>query len=107
MNCGLSCYLNQTNPEGNRLIQVHKCVVLTLLFLAVVPVSAKDDEAKIKAAVTERYQRWIAAENKRDAEAITDLYDENAVLMPKQEEPIIGKAAICRRQLKTEPFSPV
>ena len=43
---------------------------------------------------TERYQRWIAAENKKDVEAITDLYDENAVLMPKQEEPVIGKAAI-------------
>ena len=73
---------------------MHKCVVLTLVFPAVVPVLAKDDEATIKAAVTERYQRWIAAENKRDAEAITDLYDENAVLMPKQEEPVIGKAAI-------------
>lgn len=73
---------------------MRKCVALTLVFLAVVPVLAKDDEAKIKATVTERYQQWIAAENKRDAEAITDLYDENAVLMPKQEEPVIGKAAI-------------
>jgi len=73
---------------------MRKCVVLTLVFLAVVPVLAKDDEAKIKAAVTESYQRWIAAENKKDAEAITDLYDENAVLMPKQEEPVIGKTAI-------------
>jgi uncharacterized protein (TIGR02246 family) len=73
---------------------MRKCVVLTLVFLAVVPVLAKDDEAKIKAAVTERYQRWIAAENKKDAEAIADFYDENAVLMPKQEEPVIGKAAI-------------
>ena len=64
---------------------MRKCVVLTLVFLAVVPVLAKDDEANIKAAVTERYQRWIAAENKNDAEAITDLYDENVVLMPRQE----------------------
>ena len=87
-------YLSQTNPESARLIQVRKCVVLTLVFLAVVPVLAKDDEAKIKAAVTERYQLWIAAENKKDAEAITDFYDEHAVLMPKQEEPVIGKAAI-------------
>jgi len=59
--------------------------VLTFLFLAVVPVLAKDNEATIKVAVTERYRQWIAAENKKDAEAITDLYDENAVLMPKQE----------------------
>ena len=73
---------------------MRKSVVLTLVFLAGVPVLAKDDEAKITAAVTERYQQWIGAENKKDAAAITDLYDENAVLMPKQEEPVIGKAAI-------------
>ena len=73
---------------------MRKCGVLTLVFLAVVPVLAKDDEAKIKAAVTERYQQWIGAENRKDAEAITNFYDENAVLMPKQEEPVIGKAAI-------------
>ena len=87
-------YFIQTNPERHRPIQVRKCLVLTLVFLAVVPVLAKDEEAKIKAAVTERYQQWIEAENKKDAEAITSLYDENAVLMPKQEEPVIGKAAI-------------
>ena len=60
-------------------------------------------------AVTERYQRWIAAENKRDADAITDLYDENAVLMPKQGEPIIGKTAIGEyyRKLVADPhFAP-
>jgi len=87
-------YFIQTNPERHRPIQVRKCLVLTLAFLAVVPVLAKDEEAKIKAAVTERYQQWIEAENKKDAEAITSLYDENAVLMPKQEEPVIGKADI-------------
>ena len=73
---------------------MRKFVVLTLAFLAVVPVFAKDDEANTKAAVTEQYQRWLAAENKKDAAAITDFYDENAVLMPKQEEPVIGKPAI-------------
>ncbi len=82
------------NPESNRLVNMRRLVLLTLVSLAVLPVFAKDDEAKIKAVVAERYQRWIAAENKKDAEAITDLYDENAVLMPKQEEPVIGKAAI-------------
>jgi hypothetical protein len=39
-------------------------MVLTVVFLASAPVLAKDDEAKIKAAVTERYQQWIAVENK-------------------------------------------
>ena len=84
---------------------MRKCVGLAFVFLAVVSVLAKDDEGKVKAAVTERYQRWIAAENKRDAEAITDLYDENAVLMPKQEEPVIGKAAIADyyRKLVADP----
>jgi hypothetical protein len=44
---------------------MHKCMVLTLVFLAGVPGLAKDDEAKIKAAVRERYQQWIAVENKK------------------------------------------
>src|SRR5215471_18867020 len=73
---------------------MRNCLLLTLVFLAAVPALSKDDKAKIKAAVTERYQQWIAAENEKDAEAITSLYDENAVLMPKQEEPVIGKATI-------------
>jgi len=66
-----------------------------LMLLLSVPVLASDnDEAKIKAAVEDRYKEWIAAANKKDAAALTNLYDENAVLLPKQEEPAIGKAAI-------------
>jgi len=65
------------------------------MLLLSVPVLANDNEdAKIKAAVEDRYKEWIAAENKKDAAAITNLYDENAVLMPKAEEPVLGKAAI-------------
>ncbi len=55
---------------------------------------AKHDEADIKAVVEDRYKEWIAAAYKKDAEALASLYDENAVLMPKEEEPVIGKAAI-------------
>jgi len=73
---------------------MRKLLPLTLMFIAVLPALAKDDETKIKAVVEDRYKEWIAAASKKDAEALTDLYDENAVLMPKQEEPVIGKAAI-------------
>ena len=73
---------------------MRKLLSLTLMLVAVLPALAKDDEAKIKTVVEDRYQEWIAAANKKDAEALTNLYDENAVLMPKQEEPVIGKAAI-------------
>src|SRR5437879_13782802 len=66
-----------------------------LMLLPSVPVLANDDEeARIKTAVEDRYKDWIAAANKKDAAALTNLYDENAVLMPKEEEPAIGKAAI-------------
>jgi uncharacterized protein (TIGR02246 family) len=88
---------------------MRKCVGLAFVFLAVVSVLAKDDEGKVKAAVTERYQQWIAAENRKDADAITDLYDKDAVLMPKQEEPVIGKEAIGEyyRKLVADPhFAP-
>ena len=74
---------------------MRKLLLLTLMLLLSVPVLANDNEdAKIKAAVEDRYKEWIAAENKKDAAAITNLYDENAVLMPKAEEPVLGKAAI-------------
>jgi uncharacterized protein (TIGR02246 family) len=72
-----------------------KLLLLTLMLLLSVPVLANDDkEARIKAAVQDRYKEWLAAANKKDASAMTDLYDENAVLMPKSEEPVLGKAAI-------------
>ena len=73
---------------------MRKLLSLTLMLVAVLPALAKDDEAKIKTVVEDRYQEWIAAANKKDAAALTNLYDENAVLMPKQEEAVIGKAAI-------------
>jgi ketosteroid isomerase-like protein len=73
---------------------MRKLLSLTLMFLVVLPALANDNEAKIKAAVEDRYKEWIAAANKKDAAALTNLYDENAVLMPKEEEPVIGKAAI-------------
>ena len=53
-----------------------------------------NDEARIKAAVEDRYQEWLAAANKKDAAAMANLYDENAVLLPKSEEPVLGQAAI-------------
>jgi uncharacterized protein (TIGR02246 family) len=62
--------------------------------LFVLPALAQDNEAKIKATVENRYQEWLAAANKKDATAMTGLYDENAVLLPKSEEPVLGQAAI-------------
>src|SRR5215467_5920242 len=73
---------------------MRKLLLLSLTFLVVLPALAQDNEARIKAAVEARYKEWLAAANKKDAAALTDLYDENAVLLPKQEEPVIGKAAI-------------
>lgn len=73
---------------------MRKLLSLALIVLAVLPALAKDDAAKIKATVADLYQQWLAAENRKDAEAVTRLYDENAVLMPKQEEPVLGQAAI-------------
>jgi len=73
---------------------MRRLLLLSLVFLLLVPALAKDNEAEIKAAVEDRYKEWIVAANKKDAAALTNLYDENAVLMPKQEEPVIGQAAI-------------
>jgi uncharacterized protein (TIGR02246 family) len=64
------------------------------MFLFSLPAFAQDDEAKIKAALENRYQDWLAAANKKDAAEMTNLYDDSAVLLPKSEEPVLGKPAI-------------
>ena len=69
-------------------------LLLTLMLLVVLPALANENEAEIRATVENRYKEWMTAANKKDAVALTNLYDENAVLMPKEEEPVIGKAAI-------------
>ena len=73
---------------------MRKLLLLTFMLLLSVPAMAQEEEGKIKAAVEDRYKEWLAAANKKDAAAMIDLYDENAVLMPKSEEPVLGKAAI-------------
>ena len=73
---------------------MRKLLLLTFMLLISVPAMAQEEEGKIKAAVEDRYKEWLAAANKKDAAAMIDLYDENAVLMPKSEEPVLGKAAI-------------
>ena len=64
---------------------MRKLLLLSLTFSVVLPALAQDDEARIKAAVEDRYMEWIAAANKKDAEALTNLYDENSILMPEEE----------------------
>ena len=65
------------------------------MFILCAAVLAQDsEEARVKAAVEHRYRESIAAANKKDTAAMTNLYDDNAVLMPQSEEAVLGKAAI-------------
>jgi ketosteroid isomerase-like protein len=73
---------------------MRKLLSLILTFLVTLSALAQDNEANVKTVVEDRYKEWLAAANKKDAAALMNLYDENAVLMPKQEEPVLGKAAI-------------
>ena len=65
-----------------------------LLFFLLAVFGFAQDEPSIKSAVESRYQDWLAAANKKDAVAMLDLYDDNAVLLPKSEELVVGRAAI-------------
>jgi uncharacterized protein (TIGR02246 family) len=72
-----------------------RTLIFVMLVLLSLPAFAQDnEEARIKATVEDRYQEWLAAANKKDAAAMTNLYDENAVLLPKSEELVLGKAAV-------------
>ena len=73
---------------------MRKLLFFMLMSLVALPAVAQENEAEIKATVENRYQDWLAAANKKDAAAMKSLYDDNAVLLPKQEEPVLGKAAI-------------
>jgi len=69
--------------------------LLILIFPVLSALTQNDDnEAKIKAAVEDRYQQWLAAANKKDASAMMPQYDANAVLLPTSEEPVVGQVAI-------------
>jgi len=72
-----------------------RTLIFVMLFMVSLPAFAQDnEEARIKATVEDRFQEWLAAANKKDAAAMTNLYDQNAVLLPKSEELVLGKAAI-------------
>jgi uncharacterized protein (TIGR02246 family) len=54
------------------------------------PVPDRTDRQGIEAAVS----RYVAASNRGDADALTQLYAEDAVLLPPSHEPIEGRDAI-------------
>ena len=55
---------------------------------------ARQSDREVRAALEDRYEGWLAAENRRDAAMITSFYDDDAVLLPGKEEPVVGKPAI-------------
>jgi ketosteroid isomerase-like protein len=73
---------------------MNKLLLLTLMLVGVLPALGQEDQATIKATLDHRYKEWIAAANKKDAGALTNFFDDNAVLMPPREEPVLGKGAI-------------
>jgi uncharacterized protein (TIGR02246 family) len=57
---------------------------------AVKPLAGTSDRQGIEAAVS----RYVAASNRGDADALTQLYADDAVLLPPAHEPIEGREAI-------------
>jgi uncharacterized protein (TIGR02246 family) len=57
------------------------------------PVPATQPDAD-QAAVSATLRRYVAASNAGDAAALADLYTEDALLLPPDEEPVLGRAAI-------------
>ena len=72
---------------------MRKLLLLSLTFSVVLPALAQDDEARIKAAVEDRYMDWIAAANKTPRRSRTFTMRTRSSC-PRREEPVIGKAAI-------------
>lgn len=47
-----------------------------------------------RGAIEATVDRYVSASNEGDAEALTDLYADDAVLLPPDHEPILGREAI-------------
>jgi uncharacterized protein (TIGR02246 family) len=59
-----------------------------------VQVEAKPDMAAVKAEIQALENSWAAADNARDANAISAFYADDAVSMSPNKPPLAGKAAI-------------
>ncbi|HEY7482654.1 MAG TPA: SgcJ/EcaC family oxidoreductase [Gemmatimonadales bacterium] len=63
-------------------------------FLAGCSSEAPGRNANSRGAVEATVDRYVAASNEGDAEALTELYADDAVLLPPDHEPIRGREAI-------------
>jgi uncharacterized protein (TIGR02246 family) len=63
-------------------------------FLAGCSTKAPPRNSDSRGAVEATVDRYVAASNEGDAEALTDLYADDAVLLPPDHEPIHGREAI-------------
>ncbi len=61
------------------------------------PCSSSPQAVKQAAAIAQQgYARWIAATQARDSQADADLYTEDAVVLPPDQGPVVGKQAILK-----------
>jgi uncharacterized protein (TIGR02246 family) len=69
-------------------------LVLGAAFLAGCSSEAPARNASSRGAVEATVDRYVAASNEGDADALTELYADDAVLLPPDHEPIQGREAI-------------
>jgi uncharacterized protein (TIGR02246 family) len=69
-------------------------LALGLLMAACAQVPVHGEQARARRAIEAAVTRYVAATNQGDAEALAELYAEDAVLLPPDHEPIQGREAI-------------
>ena len=65
-----------------------------MTFLAGCATTPKESPAADRKAVEATVSRYVEATNQGDADALAQLYDDDAVLLPPDHQPIEGRAAI-------------
>jgi uncharacterized protein (TIGR02246 family) len=73
---------------------VARSMVLGLMAAACARVPTHGDPAAARRAIEAAVTQYVTATNQGDAEALTELYAEDAVLLPPDHEPIQGREAI-------------
>jgi len=48
----------------------------------------------IQASTGENYRRWVEATKHKDVDAVLSIYDDDAIVLPPDHDPVIGQKAI-------------
>src|SRR5215469_13844382 len=69
-------------------------VPISLSLICARATSGNTDLQAIQASTGENYRRWVEATKHKDVDAVLSIYDDDAIVLPPDHDPVIGQKAI-------------